>query len=175
MKGQIQALLFSLMMGGAVILGGIQADTSLNSSIRVGSNLLTDNQKACFSNIEKLTEAIKFYNEICEKEDRAESYDDKMLPVLIEGKYLLKELKPPTSRCEYASDGNLNKDGIIYCKFHGDLENKLGLWDKNKAKEDWKRDTNWPLIAVGVSLGFYLFINLGAWCLKPFFGKKLEQ
>lgn len=174
MKGQIQALIISLIIGVAVILGGSEADTRINSSIRVGDNLLTNNQKACFSNIRELTNAITLYNMDGPK-NIIESYNDEMLSLLINGKYIKTDFKPPTRKCEYASDGNLDKHGIVYCKFHGDLENKLGLWDKYKAKEDWKRDTNWPLIGLGVFLGFYLFLNIGAWCLRPFFGKKLEQ
>ncbi len=171
--GQRDAIIFSIAMGIAVILGGIQSDTTLNSSMRFGSDISTDNQKACFKNIRTITSAIENYN--MDSSEMIKSFDKDVKEMLIDKKYLSPKMPLPTDSCEYASEGDLSNDGILYCKFHGDFDNKLNLWNRSKAKQDSRKHTNWLLIAFCVSLGLYLFINIGAWFLGIFFGSKVKE
>jgi hypothetical protein len=170
---QLHAIIFSIAMGIAVILGGIQSDTTLNSSMRFGSDISTDNQKACFKNIHTITSAIENYN--MDVREMIKSFDNDVKEMLIDKKYLSPRMSLPTESCEYASEGDLSNDGILYCKFHGDIDNKLNLWNRSKAKADSRKHTNWSLIAFCVSIGFYLFINIGAWFLGLFFGSKVKK
>lgn len=173
--GQKQAIIFSLAMGIAVILGGIQADTTLNGSIRLGSDISTNNQIACFKNIRVIIGAIEMYNMDVPTQEMVKSFDNVVKEMMINKKYLSPSMSLPTERCEYASKGDLSNDGILYCKFHGDLDNKLNLWNRTKAREDSRKHTNWFGIAICVSLGLYLFINIGAWFLGLFFGSKEKK
>ena len=172
--GQRDAIIFSIAMGIAVILGGIQADTTINGSIRLGSDISTDNQKACFKNIQEIQEAVKYYNSSY-KNKLIVNFDDNVKKILIEDLLLNSDMSLPSESCEYASEGDLSNDGIIYCKFHGDLKNKLNLWNRSKAKEDSRKHYNWFLIAFCVSLGLYLFIIFGAWILGLFSGSKVKK
>ena len=173
--GQGQAIIFAVAMGIAVILGGIQADTTLNSSIRLGSDISTDNQKACFENIRSINGAIERYDLDVPTQELVKSFDKEVKEKLIDKKYLSPTMSIPTERCEYASEGDLSDDGILYCKFHGDLENKLNLWNRSKAKEDSRTHRNWFLLGFCVSLGLYLFINIGAWLLGLLLGSKVKK
>ena len=164
--GQKHVIFFAVILGIAVILGGIQSDSSINSSIRLGKDISTDNQKACFENIREIQNAVKRYNSSFWTYKGLVNFDDNSRKMLIEKNYLSSTMSLPTEKCEYASEGDLSHEGILYCKFHGDLDNKLNLWNKSKAKEDSRKHTNWLLIAFCVSLGFYLFVNIGAWLLR---------
>ena len=44
---------------------------------------------------------------------------------LIKGKYLKEEPVKPDYQCDLISIGDLSKDGIIYCTYHGDLEHLI--------------------------------------------------
>ena len=44
---------------------------------------------------------------------------------LIKGKYLKNEPQKPDVNCDLISIGDLSKDGIIYCTYHGDLEHLI--------------------------------------------------
>ena len=77
--------------------------------------------KACFSNIRVIQGAVEMYN--MDVSTMMEELNPKTLDILVKEKYL-KSLPNPTEpgKCEYKSIGNLTDEGIIYCKYHGDLE-----------------------------------------------------
>ncbi len=73
--------------------------------------------ESCFSNIHKITNAVKKYN----KENKEQIININNTPLNFKNNYL-KEIKIPAAGCSYHSVGNLSDKGIIYCSIHGDVE-----------------------------------------------------
>ena len=73
-------------------------------------------EKACYSNIRVITGAVEMYN--MDVKTLMTTLDTN---TLLEKKYI-KPMIPPEKDCEYHSEGNIAKDGYIYCKRHGDIE-----------------------------------------------------
>ena len=76
-------------------------------------------QKACFSNLRVIQGAVEMYNM-----DNSEFMTKLDLDLLIKGKYLKELPSKPEESCSYISIGDLSKDGVIACEYHGDLEQK---------------------------------------------------
>ena len=77
--------------------------------------------KACFSNIRVIQGAIEMYN--MDVSTMMEELNPKTMDILVKEKYLKAYPTPPeTSKCEYQSIGDLTDAGIIFCKYHGDIE-----------------------------------------------------
>ena len=77
--------------------------------------------KACFSNIRVIQGAIEMYN--MDVSTMMEELNPKTMDILVKEKYLKSYPTPPeTSKCEYQSIGDLTDAGIIFCKYHGDIE-----------------------------------------------------
>ena len=77
--------------------------------------------KACLSNIRVIQDAVEMYN--LDARTMMEELNPKMMDILVKEKYLKAYPTPPEpSKCEYKSIGNLTDNGIIFCKYHGDVE-----------------------------------------------------
>ncbi len=91
------------------------------------SNLLayraSARDKTCFNNIRVIQGAIEMYN--MEHNNELKQLDRNTIDELIKGKYLKNEPQKPDSNCDLMSIGDLSKDGIIYCIYHGDLEHLI--------------------------------------------------
>lgn len=90
---------------------------------------------ACLSNQRVIQDAVELYNM---------DYDNMMhnldMKILVEGEYLKSEPSKPESSCEYKSMGDLADSGIIFCKYHGDVE-RLVYCDffKNDKYEQYEK------------------------------------
>lgn len=73
-------------------------------------------QKACFSNIRVLTGATEMYN--LDNDTMMSTLD---INALVKGGYLKQAPTHPEPDCEYYSEGDLTKDGVICCKRHGTI------------------------------------------------------
>jgi competence protein ComGC/RNA polymerase subunit RPABC4/transcription elongation factor Spt4 len=76
-------------------------------------------QKACFSNIRVLTGGVELYNMDAESKD--EMMKDLDVRLLVNKGYLKTDVPRPEPQCSYSSKGDLTDDGVIYCKYHGEL------------------------------------------------------
>ncbi len=76
-------------------------------------------QKACFSNLRIIQGAVEMYNM-----DNTEFMEELDFNRLLDGKYLKELPSKPEDSCSYLSLGDLSKDGVIACEYHGDLEQK---------------------------------------------------
>jgi competence protein ComGC len=76
--------------------------------------------KACFSNIRVILGALEMYN--MDHETMLEEVNPDIIEKLVETGYLKVSPSKPDSRCEYHSIGSLTSEGIIFCKYHGDVE-----------------------------------------------------
>ena len=75
------------------------------------------------SNIRVIQGAIEMYN--MDYPNKLKHLDRDAINELIKGKYLKDEPEKPDSECDLLSIGDLSKDGIIYCIYHGDLEHLI--------------------------------------------------
>lgn len=74
-------------------------------------------EKACFSNIRVLSGAVEMYNM-----DNATVMKSLDINTLVKQHYIKEVPEKPEPECEYESKGDLSEEnGIIYCKFHGEL------------------------------------------------------
>ena len=80
--------------------------------------------KTCMSNIRIIQGAIEMYN-MDHPSSELKQLDRDAINELIKGKYLKDEPQKPDSQCDLLSIGDLSKDGIIYCIYHGDLEHLI--------------------------------------------------
>ena len=94
-------------------------------------------KKACFSNVRVLENAVEMYN--MDKKDQISEFNDDVVEILINEKYLKAKPNPPITKCEYKGN-NLNKGGVVYCKYHGyyaetnDSEYKREMEQKEREK-----------------------------------------
>lgn len=95
-------------------------------------------QKECFSNIRILTRATEMYN--MSESTKITEINDSTYNILIEKKYLKAIPILPEKKCQYLSEGDISKDGYIYCKYHGDLEGRKEC-DFNKEYDSKKLDS----------------------------------
>ncbi|MBQ2594675.1 MAG: hypothetical protein II567_15510, partial [Candidatus Riflebacteria bacterium] len=137
---------FALIITVLAVVGGMNGEEHRNGHIRLGSSYSTANQRACFEVIRSFYSIKEMYEMVDPPEEKLKSFDEKVQEMLIEKRYLSRTTKYPTEKCEYSSEGDLTKDGVIYCKFHGDIDNKLKIWNEDKARGDAKRHSNWFLI-----------------------------
>ena len=80
--------------------------------------------KACAMNIRVLLSAIEMYN--MDFSEPLKKIDNDTIKYLVTKGYLKSELsKPEPSLCEYHSLGDLSNGGLIYCRYHGDLEHLI--------------------------------------------------
>lgn len=76
--------------------------------------------KACFANMRVILGAIEMYNmDHSEMKHDLTMADVKEGGILIKENYLKSKVTTPKAECEYYSNGDLCKDGKIFCKFHG--------------------------------------------------------
>lgn len=92
--------------------------------------------KNCTSNIRVINGAIEMYN--MDNKEPITKLDDNGLKLLKKEGYL-REITKPESKCEYKSVGNLSDRGIIYCVYHGDIEQLVSCdyysYDQDKYKK----------------------------------------
>lgn len=87
----------------------------------------------CKSNIRLLKSAIKKYNS--ESNNSMQRLDQFKL---LEKNYIKKIIiRKPNDDCYYFSYGDLTKDGIVYCDFHGDIEGKKIEQNCSQEKENY--------------------------------------
>lgn len=82
--------------------------------------------KACMSNIRVIEGAVEMYN--MDNSTMMEELNPTTLDLLVKEKYIKGDrIKYGTEpgRCEYKSTGNLTEAGIIFCKYHGDLQHMI--------------------------------------------------
>ena len=86
-------------------------------------------QKACYSNIRVLQGAVEMYN--MDNKTLMTTLDIKKLE---EGNYLKpNSIKKPEYECDYFSDGDLSKEGVVACKLHSD-EKYYKEWEKREHR-----------------------------------------
>ena len=92
--------------------------------------------RSCISNIRNIYGAIEMYN--MDNKEPITKLDDNGLKLLKKEGYL-REITKPESKCEYKSMGNLSDRGIIYCVYHGDIEQLVSCeyykYDQDKYKK----------------------------------------
>lgn len=92
--------------------------------------------RSCISNIRNIYGAIEMYN--MDNIEHFTKLDEDGFKLLKKGHYL-KEITKPESKCEYKSMGNLSDRGIIYCVYHGDIEQLVSCeyykYDQDKYKK----------------------------------------
>lgn len=115
---------------------------------------ITPNKKVCNDNLNKILEAVEKYN--LNNSVKIKELNDKEIKKLKDNNYLESIPKVPRQDCSYLSDGDLTDKGTIYCKYHGDVSNKLKIWTALKVEDDTekKTPTNWNLF------GFKIFISI---------------
>ncbi len=74
--------------------------------------------KSCYSNVRVIQGAVEMYNM-----DSNVLMKDLDTDTLIKYNYLKEKPFLPENSCNYLGD-NLDKDGTVYCDYHGDLEGK---------------------------------------------------
>ncbi len=90
-----------------------------------------DNEKiaaACLANQRTLMGAVEMYN-MDSKEGKISEFQHSMAlegSILVKQHYLRSPLKLPDEKCRYKSQGDLSKDGIVYCEVHDDLKKMAG-------------------------------------------------
>lgn len=85
-------------------------------------------KKFCDSDQRIIIGAIEMYN--MDNNEWIKHCDDKVIEELINKKYLRSNFNDPYSRyskCKYHNKGDLTNDGVLYCEFHGTLNQN----DKN--------------------------------------------
>ena len=76
-------------------------------------------QKACFANIRVITGGVELYNlDSKTKDDMMKELD---LKLLVRKGYVKNSMPLPDPQCSYSSKGDLTDDGVVYCKYHGEL------------------------------------------------------
>ena len=168
---QIEIIICALIISILGVYGGMSGEANLNGHIRFGGNYSTANQRTCFEMIRIITSSIEMYNMDVPTEESLKSFDNKVQEMLVEKRYL-KQKKGPTEKCEYLSEGDLTKGGFIYCFFHGDIDNKLKIWNEAKARGDAKKHSNWFLIGFGIFISVYLLLSILSWLWKAFTASK---
>ncbi len=111
-------------------------------------------QMICFQNLSILQSVINKYNK--EHINKIENLDAHSMNLLIEDKYLDKEPFTTHYRCRYLGKG-LDKDGVVYCEFHGSLDgSKLPspeYFIEEKEKENKERSVYlWAVLIIAVIL-----------------------
>lgn len=100
--------------------------------------------ETCMKNIKILQSAIEMYD--IDNSNMITTYNEDIANILIEKKYL-KDFRLPRKECKYLNCGDLTQDGFLYCEFHGDMENKLEIWNSKKADmETSKNNSDNPLL-----------------------------
>jgi hypothetical protein len=84
-------------------------------------------QKVCFATMKSIGYAVEMYN--LDNNPPMTSLD---ISVLLRDHYLKNYTQKSTVECDYYSEGDLSKDGYIYCKKHGSII-------KLKQEEDEKQ------------------------------------
>lgn len=80
--------------------------------------------KACLSNIRVIQGAVEMYN--MNSSTPINHLNDNSIDTLLKNNYLKIVPSKPESSCEYVSNGNLSEQGVVYCKYHGGVdENKI--------------------------------------------------
>ena len=91
----------------------------------------------CHYDISLITNAIEFYN--MDSKIMIEELNKENIDLLFNGKYLknkdgywphIKEGWGSRDKCDYKIKGNLSKDGLIYCEYHG---SRYGLENPNRV------------------------------------------
>ena len=75
-------------------------------------------QVYCFQNIRLIQGAIEMYN--MDYNPGIRHIEEDTIKKLMENGYIKKEPVKNDPKCEYKSIGNLEEDGIVFCKYHGD-------------------------------------------------------
>ena len=163
---KIEIIISALIIAVLGVWAGMDTESHINGHARFNGNYSTSNQKACFDVIRTINGAVENYNMDVRTEEMIRSFNNDVKEMLIKKNYLSPKINPPTERCEYLSDGDLAEGGVIYCNFHGDLENKLKLWDRSRAKADAKKHSNWFLVGLGIFIAVYLLLSGLSWLWK---------
>ena len=165
---QIKNIIYALIITIIFVGSGKSVEENQNGHIRLRSDNSTANQRACFNIIRIIMGSIEMYDMDVPPEEKLKSFDNKVKEMLIEKRYLKRTMKYPTEKCEYLSEGDLTNGGFIYCKFHGDFENKLKIWNEDKAHGDAKKHSNWFLIGLGTFIPVYLILSVISMLRKAF-------
>ena len=60
------------------------------------------------------------------------------IDILIKEKYLKSEPSHPETSCKYIAFGDLDRDGFVYCEYHGSVEAPGVKLTPNMTMEDYK-------------------------------------
>ena len=87
-----------------------------------GAGAPSYSKRFCDSDQRMIIGAIEMYN--MDNNEWIKHCDDKVIEELINKKYLRSNFNKPYSRyskCKYHNKGDLTNDGVLYCEFHGTL------------------------------------------------------
>lgn len=73
--------------------------------------------KICITNMRILIGAIEMYD--MDHQTMISSIDSNTIAMLRSQGFLKVDITPPTPMCEYYSDGDLSKTGVVACALHG--------------------------------------------------------
>lgn len=79
-------------------------------------------EKACYANMRVIMGAVEMYN--MDNKVMLDSLDDSVLKRLVSSQYLKTSIQKPEIACEYGSQGDLSKSGVIKCDCHGTVEGR---------------------------------------------------
>jgi hypothetical protein len=152
-----------VITGASIILSITAVLFFVNENIpRFGSPRSNRYQKQCFSNQRVLLGAIEIYN--MEHTNLISNYNPDVLALLIKDK-CLKENPLRDCECEYLVEGDLTRDGYIYCVNHGSANGEkkgenieASTNPKRDSRERLKKNLIKALILFGPTL-LYLIIS----------------
>ncbi len=118
-------------------------------------------KRMCFSNIRVLNGAVEMYN--MDNLTMIKELNNNNIKTLVDLRYLREEPIPPMDqKCIYTSKGDISKDGLIYCVYHGSLDQSIkGNEDPSdfEYEKDIARKKNLERILIIIALGLFPVIT----------------
>lgn len=108
--------------------------------ISTSENHIDSQLKTCFSNQKIIAYSVEMYN--IDYEDGIHELNEYTLKELIEKGYSKNIIFGPEKKCYYSSNGDLQNNGFISCKYHGDLNGNINEtpYKKDEAKKEYKKN-----------------------------------
>ncbi len=119
----------------------------LMSNPNVTRRRTSERRKACISNIKILQGAVEQYND--KKQNLMKKLD---IDLLVKEKFIRNYPRNPEPQCLYSSEGDLSENGYVYCKYHGE-------YDEKKEKELIEKESRDKIKNKTKSFFIFIFIS----------------
>ncbi len=119
-------------------------------------------EKTCFFNQRIIQGAVEMYNMDVKKDEEMNNLD---IDILFKGNYLKEIPKKPEESCQYVGS-DLNKSGVVFCLYHGDVEGKTqgsrkksisNKFNFNENLEQLPYALGWPIV-----IPFIIYLNVAS-------------